>query len=748
MNPIHKILTWLLVVWLSPIGFSGQPEARGQDPEKPEIVAARLGFDNAYKLGCWTPLKIDVLGGSEQQTGLLVVTAPDSDGVPTSILSSPMKPVGLTPQSVTTTRMFVRIGKSESPLRVQFIVDGRLQAERKFFVDLNAEDPAGQTLPNALASTNRLILQFGPSLGLGKLVKESDETNEFATTIVKRLEQASDLPTQWFGYEGVDTVLLSTSEPELYRPLLQSTARLAALYGWVEQGGRLAIFCSQSAEELLAANGVLAKFAPGEFETIVPLRQSLPLESFSGSDVPIAKSRRLSLEVPKLVDVQGEILVSGGRQATDLPLVIRGRIGLGEVVFIGLDFDRPPLNDWQGRTPFLQRALGWPALDSSKQDQESNIYQQPVDMSATLRTALDSNFAEISSVPFFLVGALVIGYILLIGPGDYLFVTRVLKRAQLTWITFPAIVIAVSSAAYLLAGWLKGDQFRVNQVEVIDVVAETGQIRGTVWTHFYTPRVDKFDLSIEPKFLDTEAPADARTLVTWLGLPGYMPGGMKQSSGQLSAFDRGYSYSPDLSAMQGVPIQLWSTKTITATWQAKTKLPLESQLKPYGEELVTGQIENSTELALDDALLLYGEWAYYLGKIAPEEVTIIDDDTHPKTVKTSLTNAIAGDRTELRTAEDGTVRFAQAQADVSRLVKAAMFFRAINGRRYTSQFNRYQHSIDLSHLLKQRDVAILLARIDQPGSQWLDGEQPLRSDKDRHWTYYRFVLPVEVDRED
>ncbi len=719
------------------------PQAtHAQDVTKPQIKDLRIGFDGAYKLGSWTPVEVDLQGGSEQLTGQVIVTAPDSDGVPVSVSTPSDRPVGVTPQSSTTVRLFIRVGKSESSIKVAFVVEGKVRAERTFHVGIETD---GQLLLDGLPATSRLHVQFGPALGLGMLVKEPEDTSPLVTTTIRQLSRADQLPTEWYGYEGVDTVLLTTSEVELYRPLLQSTKRVDALFDWVQHGGRLALFCGQEAEELLGEDGVLTRFVPGKFDALVPLRQSLPLESFSGSDEPLSRNRRISLQVPKLIDVHGQILASSGGNERDLPLVIRSRLGLGEVVFVGLDFDRPPLADWKGRNAFLRKALDWPRKTNAQQKSNSAVYDQPADMSAKLRNALDSKFAGVSTIPFFLVGALVVGYILLIGPGDYFFVSRVLKRAELTWITFPVIVASVSVGAYFLAAWLKGDQMRVNQVEIVDVVTSTGQVRGTVWTHFFTPRVEKFDLSLEPKFLGESEIPSSEELVSWLGLPGYSQGGMQDMSGQATIFDRGYRFDDSLSTMLGVPVQLWSTKTLAADWQAKIDSPLQSELRPDGEELVAGQITNSSGTMLEDAVLLYGTWAYYLGKISPDGIVNVDDDLQPRTVKTSLTSATAGDTTEQRTADDGTVPFRWAESDVSRLLKATMFFEAINGQQYTGSLNRYLNSIDLSHLLKQKDVAILLAKTSADSSQWMNGVKPLASDEDRHWTYYRFVLPVNEE---
>ena len=78
-------------------------------------------------------------------------------------------------------------------------------------------------------------------------------------------------------------------------------------------------------------------------------------------------------------------------------------------------------------------------------------------------------FREVPPVPFAIVAGLVVIYILLIGPIDYLIVKKWFKRMELTWITFPIWVVLFSVGAYVLAYWLKGDQLRVNQAELVDI---------------------------------------------------------------------------------------------------------------------------------------------------------------------------------------------------------------------------------------------------------------------------------------
>ena len=721
-------------------------------PPEPTIVAAQIGFSGVYKLGCWTPITVELRGGSQAWTGVVVVAVPDTDGVPTRVISEPNRPVGIDPEQATRVRLFVRIGQSMSPVKVQFISsDGKERAKRTFYAVTEYAGPeaAPGRITGGVPATNRVLLEFGPVLGLGELIQNEGGSDEQLTTRVARVEQADDLPTQWYGYESVETVLLTTSEPELYRPLLQR-GRIEALQKWVKQGGRLVLFCANNAEELLAEDGVLASLAPGKFEKMEQLSQAQPLATFSGSEQPITHNRRLDLSVPSLLDVQGQILASAGRSATNVPLVVRTRRGLGEIVFVGLDFDRPPLRDWAGRSSFLRRVLDWKETDKNKQTVE---HQEVEDLSGHLRNSLDKKFVGVQVVPFGLVALLVGIYILLIGPGDYFFVKRILRRTELTWLTFPLIVLGVSAAAYGIANRMKGDQLRVNQVEIIDVDltgvgtadndSSNNFARGTVWTHFFTPQVSEFDLRLQPSYLGQTELAESENLVSWLGLPGYSLGGMQASGSQTSVFDAGYQFGTNLSSMQRLPVQVWSTKTLTARWSARVNAPVQAIFKQDGEELLGGTITNDSKLELEDCVLLYGRWAYNLGRMPAGKTIDIDETLQPRTVKTLLTSATAGDTTSINTADDGTVPFQNGEWDIARLIKAMMFYEAINGPRYTNKTHRYQSFVDLSSLLKQNNQAILLAKCNAPGSQWLANDQPLASDQDRRWTYYRFILKVE-----
>ena len=149
---------------------------------------------------------------------------------------------------------------------------------------------------------------------------------------------------------------------------------------------------------------------------------------------------------------------------------------------------------------------------------------------------------DVHLVPFFVVALLVIVYILLIGPGDYFLLRRLGRGMQWTWITFPAIVVLFAVGAYLAAYWLKGDQLRVSQVDLVDIDAE-GTARGASWFSIFSPRGESFDLSMRPRLPDGQPPQQASASLAWFGKAGNEFNGMYSRDTQNSAplWSQGYS---------------------------------------------------------------------------------------------------------------------------------------------------------------------------------------------------------------
>jgi hypothetical protein len=337
------------------------------------------------------------------------------------------------------------------------------------------------------------------------------------------------------------------------------------------------------------------------------------------------------------------------------------------------------------------------------------------------------------------------------------------------------VAVFVCGAAYALAHRVKGNVLRVNQVEIVDVDVDASQARGTVITHFFNPRVSRFDLALEPRFANkalvrrletggvekaavTEAvdatalrpPASSpqpRTLVAWLGVPGQGLGAMQGQRGQLAPFDRGYAIDANLELIDGLPVEQWSTKSLMARWTGNVGPTIDAQLHPRGDNELEGRVTNRTGVRLEDCVLVRGNWAYKLPPLDDGAEAVVDDALPNVSIRTMLTSVAAGDDSSVRHADDGSVPFDPLSTDVARILKVMMFYDALGGAKYAGTPNRYLSFLDMSRLIRG-DQAVLLARAPAAaGSHWIDGDQPWINPDDRRWVYYRFVIPLAEEEQ-
>src|SRR5206468_2318646 len=123
-------------------------------------------------------------------------------------------------------------------------------------------------------------------------------------------------------------------------------------------------------------------------------------------------------------------------------------VGLGEVIFVGIDLDHPSLKSWKGRTRLVAALLqhGGEAQQTDRAAGGGIRQLGYEDLVGQLRAALDQ-FPGVSLVNFTTVAVLTIAYLLLIGPVDYLLLSRLNVPRAVTWLTFPAVAVAAIAVA-------------------------------------------------------------------------------------------------------------------------------------------------------------------------------------------------------------------------------------------------------------------------------------------------------------
>jgi hypothetical protein len=450
------------------------------------------------------------------------------------------------------------------------------------------------------------------------------------------------------------------------------------------------MFVGQRGDQLLSSDGPLAPFVPGQYAGMEAILQPGDIEKLSDDpirlNVPVGVPFRLP--VPHISPIEGRVESAGGG---GLPLVIRAVRGFGELTWVGLDVDLAPLADWPGRPELLRRIIGVVREAQSSVAGASGRLTSLgyTDLVGQMRAALDV-FPGVRVVPFAWVIGFTLLYLALLGPVDYLLVHRWGRRPLLTWLTLPVFVLVIAGGAYGLARATKGHAVGLNQVEVVDVDVASGLVRGTVWANLYTPRHDRFTLELAPQFPQglSLASDEPDAVLSWLTLPGRGLGGV-EAAADVAAFEQGYRYGHARSELAGLPLAIWSSKSLHGSWTAEAAPSLDSDLATNADGELVGRFTNGLREPLANARLYFAGRICRLDTVDPGEQIDLEGK-----LWVSASNELTG-----RTLSKDAPPYNAANRDPRRILQMMMWYQLAGGANYVGLINRYHARLEFTHLL-------------------------------------------------
>ncbi|MDX2036978.1 MAG: hypothetical protein SFX72_10025 [Isosphaeraceae bacterium] len=707
------------------LSFAGP--AGAADPERPRIESIDVGFGNRYTIGTWTPVRVGLQGGTAAFEGRLEVASSDDDGNPVSSGQSVALPAGVPSRVVG----YARSGLNVSNFRARlFDREGSLVAEA------SSENLRGGDTPRALMPSDISLLALGRPAGLAEIAKQAGMSVTARgmprEVVVSRITgpEADDLPSRPRGYDGFEAVILDTNDKAMLASL---ATRGQALFEWVARGGHLVVSVGSNWQAVRESE--LAGILPVRIAAPMRVTDLRALESYAQAKTQITPDN-----TPAQVVVLEGAESSGAKvlsTTASTPLVVRGAYGFGRVTVLSFDVDSPPFSGWPDTGVFWIKAID---LDPGSAGTNAGrtggrLVETGVSgLSALLRTALD-RFEGVRLVPFSWVAGLIFLYILVIGPIDYLFLKKVVKRMELTWVTFPLTVIAVSVGAAYAAYRIKGTDLRVNQIEIVDVDQTTGRTRGTTYFNLFSPANRDYAIGFEPTGFAAVTGGTGESILTWLGVAESGLRGMNGNTKGLSFGNPGYSYAPDGRAerIDGMRIPIWSTKALVGTWYGKSAGEVvETELEQVGPDRLLGTITNRLDVALRGAVVAFGSQVYYnIPDIAPGATIRIE---------LAVNRRLSGYLSELRKGYERAGAVAEAGIDRDALVRAIMFSKSENVS-LDPLPNASLEASDLSDLL-ELDRPMLIARIDKAATK-LDLGADSSEPKVGRTTMIRVILPLE-----
>jgi hypothetical protein len=623
-----------------------------------EVKKIHVGFQTfqddertVYKAGLWTPVYVTLFGGTDgiqqkpnyPRPPYIEIETVDSEEVGTQI----RVPVVAVPPNES--QMFIgyvktgHLGRNLSEIKVTLHANGREYTPRSI-------EPTSSLNINA-----HLYLVLGSKMDdLSKAVKRMDKQQqpnekEFdfgAETGLRNVvfeTNADRLPDMWFGYNGIDLIVLTTEKKKFLDELQAKPEKVKALSQWVRRGGRLIIPVAPANQDKIAA--LLENKAWQPPIPVIPSRIAeksnyTRLDGFEqmGGGEPYQrfdpKNPEEKLNIPiATFDTSNaannwEVIKTNAVDPNARPLIARVCYGLGQIVYVAVSLEDTTFFEWKnGKHKFLESLISQFAPTSPSRNEENEFRRMGMagsnDLATDLINQLD-NF-DVKVIPFGYVALFIVLYILVVGPLDFFLLKYVFKRLEWTWITFPAVVLAVSVIAYFAAYALKGRDLKINKVDIVDFDLRTSLDKKGVPTQPYaygqtfftilSPRIQNYTIGVEPNAEFWGEKADKVKSVDLIGWMGRPSGGMNDMGrgGSSSFFRKPYLFAEDASALQGVPIPVWTTKAFSASWEQRLpKTPFKAELVYHHEKEIrlSGKLENHLGVDLVDTWILFDGRSY------------------------------------------------------------------------------------------------------------------------------------------
>lgn len=588
------------------------------------ISQVKIGFPAAgngdefgrglFKAGDWAPVYVGMTAGPNGTTAdsaVLVTTASDNDNIRNSYLE-PLPALAADERLSALT--YVRPGGMRDDITVGMRLAGKMVSQF-----------ATQT-PESLNLGDTLFLAVGPRLPA--LVEALDHTNRSGAAPAGQyrlawLDDIALLPTRWYGYNSVDVLLLSIGQPDIIAGLLKDLDRKQALAEWVRRGGRLVVTGSDPAllQALIVGLPLPIPIESSSQATLPRLtgveswlreRQPPPLGDDPGEEGSVRTGNKVAgLILSRPGEVETVVAEKSERQAR--PLIVRAACGLGQVTVIAFDVGQPPFHGWAAEAEFWYRLLNVPRplpedprAASGQAWRETSEDSTVPELASALQNHLES-FPELPVVPFGWVALFMFGYLLVVGPIDYLLLRNTGRKLELTWLTLPVVVVGVSVGAYWAARQSKGDEWRINRLDLVDLDLRSGHACGNAWFSLFSPSIQNYQVRVEPA-PPYSLPRSEAAVLSWLGRPDASFGGIGRARPQ--GFARGgYEYGPSASTLNGVPIPAWAAKSFLARWEGPFVAgspPVSAELWRSAEGLLLGSITSRLPAVLDDVFLIAG----------------------------------------------------------------------------------------------------------------------------------------------
>lgn len=608
-------------------------------------------------------------------------------------------------------------------------------------VNSSTIDATKQTLRSSLKLYKLdapILLTIGEVAGIEELLRNTELMSQNRTILkTVNVPNASELTEDIRGLDIVDMLLVVTD-------FNANEKQTAAIREWVESGGDF--YCSVGANVSDFVTTDIGRWMNQHFQIApeaVTIRDLSALQSFVPGGSRLETGRR---PVPMAVASSSQSAV----QVNFLngPLVSSQSAGAGTVTFVAVDLNQRPVDRWLSLPQFYEMLLFGEKLSQTTgvSSRSSRISQSGVsDLATQLMASVDA--VPAAKWTTWSILAAMAGWLLLIGPIDYLLVTRVLKRPHMTWLTFPLLI----GLGVAFVVWSVGNDKNntLNQLHLVDIFPgkDASHVHTRSWMSLSSAQTARIELAATPELF---AGPEVSSLLMWAGRPEDVYGGMYRAGG-IGLGRQKYSHRIDApNQLSQMPMLTDGSRQLTAEW--RNTLPqqiVESTLTASGYGLLKGSFTHSLPEPLEDFIIVHGNRVYRTITAGDDQLSLPagqpwearSQQVAASDIKAYLNGQrlIKSDEPTRRGSSRSITPYNTKSDDPMYIMAIATFYDISGGSNYVGLSQEYLRDMELSDTIKLNH-AVLIGVTRTPATRLAtDGTDV---EPNRSQTLVRMLLPV------
>src|SRR6266568_2992615 len=274
-----------------------------------------------------------------------------------------------------------------------------------------------------------------------------------------------------------------------------------------------------------------------------------------------------------------------------------------------------------GGGPLLRQVIARAVFGSDSSNQTTlyggGVGPVPFGVQSTIGTRSGALSSTLGNLPGLdlpslqLTGALVLLYVLLVGPVNYL-VLGAMRRRALAWVTVPLIAVIAAGGAYGAGVFTKGRSVQANQITILHLQPGWDRAYQETYTGIMAPSRGDYQATI----------TGSRLLISPIANNGaydVSAFGTGSRSGIRVDVDNNNITLPGMTAFA---LGGFATESLSSAPQLAAHIQLVN-----GK--LTGTIENRSNLAFTDAVLIMGDNFQTFGALRPGAMTSVSLDVKP-----------------------------------------------------------------------------------------------------------------------